>query len=91
MPVSHVGVCVKDIAPAASFYAAALHPLGYRYIGSREDQLGFGVKEADFFISPFQGYASVGIAHSKVTTDQPTDRGTPAQYTLRLLHTTVSR
>lgn len=56
MPVSHVGVCVKDVDAAASFFSAALHPLSYRYIGAREDQLGFGVKEADFFISPFRGY-----------------------------------
>ncbi|KAF2148852.1 hypothetical protein K461DRAFT_53663 [Myriangium duriaei CBS 260.36] len=52
MPVSHVGLSVENIGPLSSFYASALQPLGYRYIGEREGQLGFGVNEADFFISP---------------------------------------
>ncbi|PNS21934.1 hypothetical protein CAC42_532 [Sphaceloma murrayae] len=55
MPVAHIGLSVENIAASASFYAAALQPLGYRYIGSRDDQLGFGVEEADFFLSPAKG------------------------------------
>lgn len=56
MPVAHIGLTVENIAASASFYAAALQPLGYRYFGSRDDQLGFGVEEADFFLSPVKGY-----------------------------------
>ena len=52
MPVSHVGLSVKELAPAASFYCTALQPLGYRFIASRDTQLGFGVHEADFFLTP---------------------------------------
>ncbi|KAF2224509.1 hypothetical protein BDZ85DRAFT_261090 [Elsinoe ampelina] len=55
MPVAHIGLSVQNIAASYSFFAAALQPLGYRYIGSRDDQLGFGVQEADFFLSPVKG------------------------------------
>ncbi|KAF4549758.1 Hypothetical protein D9617_20g028140 [Elsinoe fawcettii] len=55
MPVAHIGLSVQNIAASYSFYAAALQPLGYRYIGSRDDQLGFGVHEPDFFLSPVRG------------------------------------
>ena len=61
MPVSHIGLTVSHLPSSCSFYLAALQPLGYRYIGQQENQIGFGVKEADFFIcqdSP--GYAQCG-------------------------------
>ncbi|GAM89337.1 hypothetical protein ANO11243_073740 [Dothideomycetidae sp. 11243] len=52
MVVSHVGLSVLHIGPASSFYTTALRPLGYKWIGTRNNQIGFGVNEADFFLSP---------------------------------------
>jgi len=58
MPVSHVGLTVSHLPTSCSFFLAALSPLGYRYQGQQDNQIGFGVDQADFFIcqqSP--GYA----------------------------------
>ena len=52
MPVSHIGLNVENLPASTSFFLSALQPLGYRYIGTRDDQIGFGVKEADFFLGP---------------------------------------
>lgn len=51
MPVSHVGLTVSHLPSACSFFLSALQPLGYRYIGKQDDQAGFGVDDADFFLS----------------------------------------
>jgi catechol 2,3-dioxygenase-like lactoylglutathione lyase family enzyme len=51
MSFSHIALTVSHLPSAASFYAAALQPLGYRYIGQDGDALGFGVDSADFFIT----------------------------------------
>lgn len=61
MPVSHLGLTVSCIPEATSFYLAALQPLGYRYIGHQGDSIGFGVTDADFFLSQAQnGYVNHG-------------------------------
>ncbi|GAB7356134.1 hypothetical protein MBLNU459_g6731t1 [Dothideomycetes sp. NU459] len=52
MPVSHVGLTVSHLPSACSFFLSALQPLGYHYIGKQDDQVGFGVEDADFFLSP---------------------------------------
>lgn len=51
MPVSHLGLTVSHLPSATSFYLAALHPLGYHYIGQRGDSIGLGVVEADFYLT----------------------------------------
>ena len=50
MPVSHIGLTVSHLPTSCSFFLAALSPLGYRYIGQDNSQIGFGIDEADFFI-----------------------------------------
>jgi len=50
MPVSHVGLTVSHLPSSCSFFLAALSPLGYRYQGQHDNQIGFGVDQADFFI-----------------------------------------
>ena len=50
MPVSHLALNVSNIQEATSFYLAALQPLGYRYIGHQGNSIGFGEKDADFFL-----------------------------------------
>lgn len=51
MPVSHIGLTVSHLPTSCSFFLAALTPLGYRYIGQFDGQIGFGVDEPEFFIS----------------------------------------
>lgn len=51
MPVSHIGLTVPHLPTSCSFFLAALTPLGYRYIGQFDGQIGFGVNEPDFFVS----------------------------------------
>jgi hypothetical protein len=41
---------VSHLPASTSFFAAALQPLGYRYIGQSGHQIGFGIRDADFFI-----------------------------------------
>lgn len=52
MPVAHIGLAVSNLPASTAFFLVALGPLGYHYIGARGDQIGFGVREADFFLSP---------------------------------------
>jgi len=51
MPVSHIGLTVSHLPAACSFYASALQPLGYRYIGQARGQAGFGIDEPNLFLS----------------------------------------
>ncbi|KAL8788450.1 MAG: hypothetical protein Q9213_001673 [Squamulea squamosa] len=51
MPVSHIGLTVSHLPTSCSFFLAALAPLGYRYIGQSGNQIGFGIDDAEFFIS----------------------------------------
>ena len=51
MPVSHICLTVSHLPTSCSFYLAALSPLGYNYIGQQDNQVGFGIVQADFFIS----------------------------------------
>jgi hypothetical protein len=50
MPVSHIGLTVSHLPTSSSFFLSALQPLGYRYIGQQGHQVGFGIREADFFL-----------------------------------------
>lgn len=50
MPVSHIGLTVSHLPTSTSFFLSALQPLGYRYIGESYNQIGLGIREADFFL-----------------------------------------
>ncbi|KAL8840217.1 MAG: hypothetical protein Q9170_001424 [Blastenia crenularia] len=63
MPVSHVGVTVSHLPTSCSFFLAALAPLGYRYFGQFDGQVGFGVDEAEFFIGQETGSVKASAAH----------------------------
>ncbi|MCJ1301974.1 hypothetical protein MMC08_004775 [Hypocenomyce scalaris] len=63
MPVSHIGLTVSHLPTSCSFFLAALSPLGYRYIGQNDNQIGFGIAEADFFISQETPGNEAGAAH----------------------------
>jgi len=56
MPVAHIGLTVEDLPASTTFFLSTLQPLGYRFFGTRNDQIGFGVTEADFFIGPVSEY-----------------------------------
>ncbi|KAI4175870.1 MAG: hypothetical protein LQ343_001484 [Gyalolechia ehrenbergii] len=63
MPVSHFGLTVSHLPTSCSFFLAALTPLGYRYIGQIEGQIGFGVDDVEFFISQETASVKAGAAH----------------------------
>ncbi|KAI4154025.1 MAG: hypothetical protein LQ341_000450 [Variospora aurantia] len=63
MPVSHIGLTVSHLPTSCSFFLAALTPLGYRYIGQFDGQIGFGVDEPEFFISQETTTVKAGAAH----------------------------
>ncbi|GAB7337484.1 hypothetical protein MBLNU457_g2814t1 [Dothideomycetes sp. NU457] len=67
MPVSHIGLTVENLPASTSFFQSALQPLGYRYVGTRNDQIGFGVKEADFFLGPIPDYSKPSPIHVAFT------------------------
>lgn len=50
MPVSHLALIVSNLSTATSFYLKTLQPLGYNYCGRRDDAIGFGIDEAEFFL-----------------------------------------
>ena len=70
MPVSHIGLTVSHLPTSCSFFLAALTPLGYRYIGQFDGQIGFGVEGAEFFISQ----ETARYLHSNVFEIGDTDR-----------------
>ncbi|KAL9117369.1 MAG: hypothetical protein Q9187_006097 [Circinaria calcarea] len=63
MPVSHICLTVSHLPTSCSFYLAALSPLGYNYIGQQDNQVGFGIVQADFFISQAPAGVQPGAAH----------------------------
>ncbi|KAL8930376.1 MAG: hypothetical protein Q9172_000085 [Xanthocarpia lactea] len=63
MPLSHIGLTVSHLPTSCSFYLAALAPLGYRYIGQSGNQIGFGIDDAEFFISQEAGSIKSSSAH----------------------------
>jgi catechol 2,3-dioxygenase-like lactoylglutathione lyase family enzyme len=71
MPVSHIGLTVSHLPRSTSFFLSALQPLGYRYIGDSGGQVGFGIRDADFFLcQETPGYASrVIVRTSQLTAD----------------------
>lgn len=46
----HVSIGVRDISAARRFYDAALQPLGYKCLSDAGDWLGYGGKEAVFWL-----------------------------------------
>ncbi|KAJ4315721.1 hypothetical protein N0V94_005804 [Neodidymelliopsis sp. IMI 364377] len=67
MPVSHIGLTVSHLPTSSSFFLSALQPLGYRYIGQQGHQVGFGIREADFFLCQETPGIKVGAAHIAFT------------------------
>ncbi|KAL8658924.1 MAG: hypothetical protein Q9226_000715 [Calogaya cf. arnoldii] len=63
MPVSHIGLTVSHLPTSCSFFLAALAPLGYRYCGQSGNQIGFGIDDAEFFISQETGSIKASSAH----------------------------
>ncbi|KAI4285811.1 MAG: hypothetical protein L6R38_000364 [Xanthoria sp. 2 TBL-2021] len=63
MPVSHIGLTVSHLPTSCSFFLAALAPLGYRYFGQSGNQIGFGIDDAEFFISQETGSIKASSAH----------------------------
>ncbi|KAL9640208.1 MAG: hypothetical protein Q9204_000805 [Flavoplaca sp. TL-2023a] len=63
MPVAHIGLTVSHLPTSCSFFLAALAPLGYRYFGQSGNQIGFGIDDADFFISQESGNIKATSAH----------------------------
>ncbi|KAH0564854.1 hypothetical protein GP486_001762, partial [Trichoglossum hirsutum] len=63
MPVSHIGLTVSHLPTSCSFFLAALHPLGYKYFGQDGSQIGFGVRDPDFFICQESHGNKAGAAH----------------------------
>jgi catechol 2,3-dioxygenase-like lactoylglutathione lyase family enzyme len=48
--IDHVSIGVRDIARAATFYDAALKPLGYTCLSQSADSLGYGKGAVAFWI-----------------------------------------
>ncbi|KAF3049252.1 hypothetical protein E8E11_009337 [Didymella keratinophila] len=67
MPVSHIGLTVSHLPTSSSFFLSALQPLGYRYIGQQGHQVGFGIREADFFLCQETPGIKAGAAHIAFT------------------------
>ncbi|KAL8854026.1 MAG: hypothetical protein Q9221_001149 [Calogaya cf. arnoldii] len=63
MPVSHIGLTVSHLPTSCSFFLAALAPLGYRYCGQSGNQIGFGIDDAEFFISQETESIKASSAH----------------------------
>ncbi|KAJ4350624.1 hypothetical protein N0V95_004583 [Ascochyta clinopodiicola] len=67
MPVSHIGLTVSHLPTSSSFFLSALQPLGYRYVGQQGHQVGFGIREADFFLCQETPGIKAGAAHIAFT------------------------
>ncbi|KAL9603694.1 MAG: hypothetical protein Q9219_001013 [cf. Caloplaca sp. 3 TL-2023] len=63
MPVSHIGLTVSHLPTSCSFFLAALTPLGFRYLGQFDGQIGFGIDTPEFFISQETASTKAGAAH----------------------------
>jgi catechol 2,3-dioxygenase-like lactoylglutathione lyase family enzyme len=60
--IAHVSIGARDIARARRFYDATLKPLGYTCLHPAEGSLGYGAKNADFWI--------IGTEHPVPADDQ---------------------
>jgi catechol 2,3-dioxygenase-like lactoylglutathione lyase family enzyme len=49
--INHVSLGVRDVARAKRFYDAALGPLGYSCLSEDQASLGYGEKQAEFWVS----------------------------------------
>jgi catechol 2,3-dioxygenase-like lactoylglutathione lyase family enzyme len=49
--IAHVSIGVRDLARARRFYDATLTPLGYSCLYPGDAGLGYGTKEADFWLN----------------------------------------
>ncbi|KAF2685676.1 hypothetical protein K458DRAFT_486522 [Lentithecium fluviatile CBS 122367] len=67
MPVSHIGLTVSHLPTSSSFFLCALQPLGYRYIGQQGNQIGLGIRDADFFLCQETPGVKAGAAHIAFT------------------------
>ncbi|PSN62662.1 hypothetical protein BS50DRAFT_126313 [Corynespora cassiicola Philippines] len=67
MPVSHIGLTVSHLPTSCSFFLSALQPLGYRYIGQQGNQIGLGIRDADFFLCQETPGVKAGAAHIAFT------------------------
>ncbi|KAI9868366.1 MAG: hypothetical protein M1813_005809 [Trichoglossum hirsutum] len=63
MPVSHIGLTVSHLPTSCSFFLEALQPLGYKYLGQDGGQIGFGIRDPDFFICQESHGNKAGAAH----------------------------
>ncbi|CAO2656282.1 Nn.00g050850.m01.CDS01 [Neocucurbitaria sp. VM-36] len=72
MPVSHIGLTVSHLPTSTSFFLAALQPLGYRYIGQSGNQIGLGIRDADFFLCQETPGVKAGAAHIAFTAPSTT-------------------
>ncbi|MCJ1338947.1 hypothetical protein MMC09_004236 [Bachmanniomyces sp. S44760] len=76
MPVSHIGLNVSHLPKSCSFFLASLSPLGYKYIGNQNNEIGFGITQADFFLrqqatetsKPHIGATNIAFAASDINT-----------------------
>jgi catechol 2,3-dioxygenase-like lactoylglutathione lyase family enzyme len=48
--IAHISIGARDIARARSFYDVALKPLGYTCLSADESSLGYGAKQAEFWV-----------------------------------------
>lgn len=89
MPVSQVTLPVSHLPQATSFILTALQPLGYRFLCQRDDQVGFGVDEPDFFLC--QERPGVQAGTTDIAFDAPSRAAVDAFYVAALRAGGVSR
>jgi catechol 2,3-dioxygenase-like lactoylglutathione lyase family enzyme len=58
--LDHVALEVEDLARAARFYDALMHPLGGRRIVDSPDGIGYGRDRAELWIMPLTGDRAAG-------------------------------
>ncbi|EEH34927.2 hypothetical protein PAAG_05974 [Paracoccidioides lutzii Pb01] len=66
MPVSHLTLTVSHLPTSTSFFLSCLQPLGYRFIGRHDNNVGFGSvpgEPADFWIAEERPGVPAGAAH----------------------------
>ncbi|PGG97200.1 hypothetical protein GX51_07455 [Blastomyces parvus] len=66
MPVSHLTLTVSHLPTSTSFFLSCLQPLGYRFIGRHDNNVGFGSvpgEPADFWIAEERPGIPAGAAH----------------------------
>ncbi|OAX78284.1 hypothetical protein ACJ72_07411 [Emergomyces africanus] len=66
MPLSHLTLTVSHLPTSTSFFLSCLQPLGYRFIGRHDNNVGFGSvpgEPADFWIAEERPGVPAGAAH----------------------------